>query len=162
MIETNNGTIIKCQFSLKRIPNYHVFSTYLPTTCIILMSLLTLFIDDKHVEATVMVSLTNMLVMYTLYQNSIQQVPSTAYLKLLDYWLIFGTLVPCFTFVVLIFWEISKEKEEHSIYPTHRTMIPPERKSKGRCCKVWSQILLPFVSVTYIIAYIIVVGRTRA
>ena len=124
------------------------------------MSLLTLFIDDDHIEATIMVSLTNMLVMYTLYQNSIQQVPSTAYLKLLDYWLIFGTLVPCVTFVVLIVWEISKEKEEQSIYPNHTKMIPLERKSKGRRCKVWSQILLPFVLLTYIIGYIIVEGRT--
>ena len=158
MIEINNGTIIKCQFSLTRISTYHLVSTYVPTTCIIIMSLLTLFVDEKHVEATVMVSLTNMLVMYTLYQNSMAEVPSTAYLKLLDFWLLFGTLVPCFTFVTLIFWEISSEREEKPISPMYPPKTIPKQKSKRNLCKLWAQFLLPFISIAYITGYIILVG----
>ena len=102
-----------------------------------------------------MVSLTAMLVMYTLYQNSMAEVPSTAYLKLLDFWLIFGTLVPCFTFVVLIFWEISSGRED---LPIHPKMFPQKQKSKRKISKLLPQFLLPFVSIAYIICYIIVVG----
>ena len=52
---------------------------------------MTLFIDASHFEATIMVALTSMLVMYTLYQSISATLPQTAYLKMIDYWLL-GTV----------------------------------------------------------------------
>ena len=48
----------------------HVFlTTYASTTCLIIIAELTLFIDVSHFEVSIMVALTSMLVMYTLYQS---------------------------------------------------------------------------------------------
>jgi hypothetical protein len=38
--------------------------------------------------------------------------PKTAYLKLIDIWLIFCLVVPFVTFIVQIFWELGREKRE--------------------------------------------------
>ena len=67
----------------QRIPNYQIFCTYLPTTCILFMAVLTMFIDESHFEATIMVALTAMLVLYTLFQSISEVMPTTSYLKLI-------------------------------------------------------------------------------
>ena len=71
-----------------------------------IMALATLFIDEGHVEATIMVAMTSMLVMFTLHQNVQSKVPYTAYLKFVDYWLIYGTLLPFIVFAILVSWEL--------------------------------------------------------
>ena len=47
---------------------YHVISVFLPSSTIFVISLVTMFVHIKHIEATIMVHLTAMLVMYTLFQ----------------------------------------------------------------------------------------------
>ena len=54
--------------TLKRKIAYHIISVYLPSATIFFISLVTMFVHIKHVEATIMVHLTAMLVMYTLFQ----------------------------------------------------------------------------------------------
>ena len=102
----NNDSMVKCLISMHRMPFYHIATTYMPTLCILFMTLITLFIDKSHFEATIMVALTNMLVMYFLYNNVAISMPSTAYLKLLDFWLIFGLVIPFLVFTVIMAWEI--------------------------------------------------------
>ena len=43
-------------------------SVYIPSACLLTISLFTGFIENKHFEANIMVHLTTMLVMYTLFQ----------------------------------------------------------------------------------------------
>ena len=52
----------------------------------------------------VSLSLTVLLVMYTFYQSISGSIPKTAYLKLMDYWLIFCLLVPFIIFLVQSYW----------------------------------------------------------
>ena len=66
------------------------------------MAEMTLFIDVSHFEATIMVALTSMLVMYTLYQSIAANLPQTAYLKMIDIWLIGGLMIPFIIFNILI------------------------------------------------------------
>ena len=69
-------------------------STYAPTILLLLIAEITLFVDESHFEATTMVSLTTMLVMYTLIQSNSVSLPNTAYLKMIDIWLMHGLIVP--------------------------------------------------------------------
>ena len=55
-------------------------------------------------------SLTIMLVMYTLYQGVIQNLPKTAYLKFIDIWLLFCLIVPSVVFLVEVMWELRHVK----------------------------------------------------
>ena len=54
--------------TLKRKLAYHIISIYLPSSTIFFISLVTMYVHIKHIEATIMVHLTAMLVMYTLFQ----------------------------------------------------------------------------------------------
>ena len=151
LIATQNNSEIISKIFLKRIPWFHISTTYAPIICLLIMVLCTLFIDQSHFEATIMVALTAMLVMQTLFQSISSSMPTTAYLKLLDYWLIFGLIMPFFVFVVLVFWELMAIK----IPDVDATIGIYERRMEKlivpmNCCKYF----LPILTVVYVIIYI--------
>ena len=88
------------EFTLKRMYAYYLATTYLPSICLLLAAEITLFIDESHFEATTMVALTSMLVMYTLYSSTTQVLPKTSYMKMIDIWLLPGLLLPFVVFVL--------------------------------------------------------------
>ena len=92
--------------TMKRNFVYHLATTYMPTTCLLSIVLLTLYIPEERFEATIMVALTSMLVMYTLYQSVSETLPKTSYIKLIDGWLLFCLFLPFLVFLVLIRWEL--------------------------------------------------------
>ena len=47
------------------------------------MSLMSLFVKENHFEATIMVSLTCMLVLYTLFQSIMAGMPVTQYINMI-------------------------------------------------------------------------------
>ena len=154
LIATQNNSEIVSKIFLKRIPWFHISTTYAPIVCLLIMVLCTLFIDQSHFEATIMVALTAMLVMQTLFQSISSSMPTTAYLKLLDYWLIFGLIMPFFVFVILVFWELKAIKVPDvdttaGMYgPSMEKLIVPMN-----CCKY----VLPILTVVFVISYILFV-----
>ena len=48
--------------------SYYLISVYIPSLSLFIISLVTMYIDIVHFEATIMVHLTVMLVVYTLFQ----------------------------------------------------------------------------------------------
>ena len=51
-----------------------------------------------------------MLVMYTIYDSISKTLPVTAYLKMIDYWLLFCLLVPFTIFMIEIVWLLSHKR----------------------------------------------------
>merc|ERR1711981_859084 len=94
------------EFTLKRRYAFYLASCYLPSVCLLLAAEITLFIDESHFEATTMVALTSMLVMYTLYQASSAALPQTSYLKMIDVWLLPGLILPFVVFLIEVFAEL--------------------------------------------------------
>ena len=67
LVDTHDGiaffiVIFKRKFA------YHLISVYIPSLSLLLVSLATMHISVDHFEANIMVHLTGMLVMYTLFQ----------------------------------------------------------------------------------------------
>ena len=152
-VEANDeGSTIRGLIHLKRNPRYHILCTYLPTVCIILMAIITMFIDESHFEATIMVALTAMLVLYTLFQSISDNMPTTAYLKLLDVWLIFGLGMPFLIFIVEVTWELMQQKENNDVKEMYS--ITNSVKTK---CKICFQIGIPVVCLVFSILYVIIV-----
>ena len=150
LLTVNNSSEIICKIHLKRIPWFHITTTYMPIICIVAIVLSILFIDQSHFEATIMVALTAMLVMHTLFQSISASMPSTAYLKFLDYWLIFGLIMPFLVLITLVIWELNTEKIPSRITPM---MYPHGQLEKSstpmKCCKIF----LPFLTIVFIISY---------
>jgi hypothetical protein len=99
--EDNKKKGIKMEIVLKRRITNELLTTYLPSALLILITYATTFFRTYYFEATVTVNLTTMLVMTTIFIAVMDKLPSTAYIKMVDVWLIFGQLIP-FIEVVLV------------------------------------------------------------
>ena len=67
--------------AFKRKFAYNVISVYLPSSTIFIICLVTMFVHIKHVEATIMVHLPAMVVMYTLFQAVSVRLPQVGWSK---------------------------------------------------------------------------------
>ena len=88
------------EIKLKRRCLFHLATTYFPSLCLFIISEILLFMNEEHFEATIMVSLTAMLVMYTLHQSILSQLPKTSYMKMIDIWLLYGLTIPFLVFIL--------------------------------------------------------------
>jgi hypothetical protein len=93
---------------LKRIISYHLTNTFLPTITLLIIAEVTLQFDEPRTELAVGLSLTIMLVMYTMYQSISEALVKTAYMKMIDYWLLFCLLMPFIIFMIEIYWLLLK------------------------------------------------------
>ena len=100
-VQDLNSTNLQVWFYFRRKIIYHLANTYLPTMSLLAIVELTMFYGQ---DMGVSLSLTVLLVMYTFYQSISGSIPKTAYLKLMDYWLIFCLLVPFIIFLVQSYW----------------------------------------------------------
>ncbi len=147
------------ELSFRRIFNFHLANTFFPTLCLLAITELTLFIDKSHFEATIMVALTSMLCMYTLYQSVATTLPQTAYLKMIDVWLLGCLTIPCFVFCILIVIdvEVSQGRVNNrvvSIGTEMKTlMIPKQEESVLQKLGHRAKIFLPIVTVFFVALY---------
>ena len=111
-ITSKSSHLVTIDITLKRMVIYHMGSTYAPTVLLLLIAEITLFVDESHFEATTMVSLTTMLVMYTLIQSNSVSLPNTAYLKMIDIWLMHGLIVPFCVFAYHVVNELTRKRKE--------------------------------------------------
>ena len=65
----------------------------------------TLYFNKEHFKTNVPVTITTMLVMYTLYMAVSNKLPPTSYIKLIDIWLIFGLTLPFTVFFLHVLIE---------------------------------------------------------
>ena len=114
---------------LKRIISYHLTNTYLPTITLLIITEITLQFDDSKTELAAGLSLTIMLVMYTMYQSISESLVKTAYLKMIDYWLLFCLLTPFVIFMIEIFWLLERPQ---NINESTKGWIDNENVSKRK------------------------------
>ena len=81
---------------LKRRILNELLTTYLPSLLILTIVYTTNFFKDFFFEAVVTVNLTSQLVLTTLFISVSGALPKTAYVKMIDIWLIFAQLIPFF------------------------------------------------------------------
>ena len=142
---------------LHRKIGYHILTTFFPTICLLVLACLTLFIDAKHFEATIMVSLTTMLVMHTLHQGISADLPKTADIKMVDIWLTFGLIVPFLVFLTLLAVELlppAPPPRPNSRARKRATWNEPLLTKEG--VQTWSQVLIPGLTLTFMLGYGIV------
>ena len=111
-VQTMNNSQLQAHITFQRKLMYQMTNTYLPTISLLMIVILTMYIDESRLEIAVTLSLTVMLVMYTFYQSISLLIPPTAYLKFIDYWLIFCLLGPFLIFITECIWYLYQSKEE--------------------------------------------------
>ena len=157
MYNTSNATkdTITVYIKLRRKLSHHIFNTYIPTFCLTMISAFTLYIDVSHFEATIMVALTAMLVIYTLHQSISASLPNTPYMKMIDIWLFGGLIFPFLTIGILVILDYLIIRETNQV---------SDIRNKGKCKSKWNsqtflrcmQILLPISNGLFCITYWII------
>ena len=124
--QLRNGSKLEARFTLERNPAYLVLNVYLPSFFTMVMTIVSLFLNDQmHFGTTITLVLTSQLCLYTLFQSSLQGIPKTAYLKYIDYWNMFVTTVSLASFFTLFLWEIIKFKNiQSNVKTATRIAIP--------------------------------------
>ena len=79
-------------FVMKRNPSCHIIGTYVPVTLLHLIGYGTLFIRADHFQDRGTMSLTTLLVLISLFNESTSSLPSTSYLKFIDVWFLFSVI----------------------------------------------------------------------
>merc|ERR1711892_847016 len=100
MEEVEGG--LEVMMTLQRRFNHHLATTFIPTFCLMIVCQSTLYFNAEHFKTTSGVTVTTMLVMYTLYQAVSHKLPPTSYIKMIDVWLIFGLILPFCVFFLLV------------------------------------------------------------
>ena len=85
---------IKLVLILKRRIINELLTTYLPTVLILSIVYATNFFKPFFFESIISTNLTSLLVLTTLFISVSQSLPPTAYVKMIDIWLIFAQLIP--------------------------------------------------------------------
>ena len=114
LIAISNRTVVQAEFKFQRKIMYHLANTFLPTISLLVIAEITLFFDEAKLEMAVTLSVTVMLVMYTLYQSISLTIPMTAYLKMIDNWLIFCLLVPFIIVITEIYWHFQQAVKQRA------------------------------------------------
>ena len=83
-----------------------MMTTYLPSMLLMMITYATTFFKPFFFEAALSVNLTTMLVMTTIFTNLMDKLPPTAYVKMIDIWLIGGQLIPFIEVVLLTIVEM--------------------------------------------------------
>ena len=132
----------------------HIFSTYIPTICLMTIAGLTLFIDKSHFKITISVALTTMLVIYTLHRSISSNLPKTSYLKMIDIWLFSGLILPFIIICILVFLNHLVLKESNEVVDIG--MNGKKSKWNSKMFLKSMQIILPSTMCTLCIVYWII------
>ena len=125
-ISLERSWLVRAKFKLKRNPSFLIMNAYLPSFFTMVMTIVSLFLNDHlHFSTTIMLVLTSQLCLYTLFQSSLEGIPKTAYMKMIDYWNILAMTVSLTNFFTLFLWESLKFKGIHNqLKITTRIVIP--------------------------------------
>ena len=152
MVALNNASFLHVNFCFRRKIMYHMANTFLPTISLLVIVEFTLFFDHSNEGMAVTLSLTVMLVMYTLYQSISQTIPKTAYMKLVDYWLIFCLLVPFVIFIVESIWYLDQAKKKKQA-GTHDQSWVRQAVYHNVFNQKLIQIILPSLTIFFMIGF---------
>ena len=71
-----------------------ILTAYTPTVLLNVIGHTTNYFKSFFFEAVVIINLTCMLVLATMFISIADSLPKTAYLKMMDYWLVFNLILP--------------------------------------------------------------------
>ena len=135
------GSRVRAKFTLKRNPSFLIMNSYLPSFFTMVMTIASLFLNEQmHFSTTIMLVLTSQLCLYTLFQSSLEGIPRTAYMKLIDYWNMFAMTVSLTNFFTLFLWELLQFRGIH------------------KQLKITTRIVISLITVFGVITYWVIAG----
>ncbi|XP_071546587.1 glutamate-gated chloride channel alpha-like [Panulirus ornatus] len=151
------------QFELHRRQGVILLSTFVPSGLLLLVSWSTLFVKLEALNVRAIMSLTTLLVLYTLFANMSSSLPTTASIKLIDVWFFFIIFLLFVNIVIHIFVDrkpLRKDErkkifvqEGHHTQPHGSNPSPDLLSTNLRFLNYYRYIILPVLIVLFNVAF---------
>ena len=92
-----------------------ILTAYTPTILLNVIGHSTNYFKSFFFEAVVTVNLTCMLVLATMFISISNDLPKTAYLKMMDYWLVFNLILPFVEVLLHTYMENLTEEDDNKL-----------------------------------------------
>lgn len=116
---------------LKRRIINELLTSYLPSILILSIVYATNFFKPFFFESVISTNLTSQLVLTTLFISVSQSLPPTAYVKMIDLWLIFAQLIPFLEVLLHTFMDALREDEDREINHHGKPMEVGEKEENA-------------------------------
>merc|ERR1719206_839627 len=104
-------------------------SVFMPTTILLVLSQMSRVFGQEHLEMVIEVNLTLILVLATFFIGISQSLPRTAYIKMIEIWLIFALFYPFCVVTLYSLLQILKEHDQDIPVPVKVTKAAWKNKS---------------------------------
>ena len=114
----------------------------------------TLYFSKEHFKTSIPVSITAMLVMYTLNNSIASKLPQTSTIKFIDIWIIYGLFLHFIIIILLVLIEHLPEKNNLVFMENSKTVETQGQKfSTKDATKLFAQKVLPIFEIVFILSY---------
>ena len=129
---TDNVNGLEISIILGRRILSEILTTYLPTVLLCVVSFSTNYFNQFYFEAIVTVNLTSLLVLTNIFINVSNALPKTAYIKMIDVWLLFCLCIPfCEVILHTIIDRLRPHKDRQINNHGSRIKIPQKKNITG-------------------------------
>ena len=116
-----------------------------------------MFFSKEHFKTSIPVSITAMLVMYTLNNSVASKLPITSTIKFIDIWIIYGLFLHFVIIILLVLIEHLPEGNNLVfVENTKNAEIQSKKVSAKDATKLFAQKVLPIFEIVFIFSYAIV------
>ena len=122
-----------------------------------------MFFSKEHFKTSIPVSITSMLVMYTLNNSIASKLPQTSTIKFIDIWIIYGLFLHFVIIILLVLIEhlpeydniVFVENSKSTIKQSSNQAIQWQGFRAKNSTKVFAQKVLPILEIIFIVCYCI-------
>ena len=152
--------------SLENLSGFYVSTTYIPSFLMVAICYSTFYYSLDDFNDRIMISLTALLVLATLFTQITATTPKTSYLKLLDVWFVATILVDFFVVIILVVINFFKMKEDEEtmsattpVYSLYKeksfkvSRMPPKRWSER--LNRYARLSIPVIVGIFVLLYLI-------
>lgn len=155
------------RISFENLSGFYVSTTYLPTFFMVAICYSTLYYNIDDFNDRIMVSLTALLVLATLFTQITQTTPKTAYLKLLDIWFVSAIVIDFLIIMILVTINFFKLREGFEAYNEttpvftfgksnfKHSLQPKENNRLSERINRYAQISIPILIFLFVFSYIV-------
>lgn len=162
-VQRTNATenSLRVEFELHRRQGVIMLSTFLPSGLLLLVSWATLFVKISELNVRAIMSLTTLLVLYTLFSNMSNSLPATASIKLIDVWFFFIIFLLFTNIVVHICVRPTTTPTttatEVKVFVPTQPQPPPNMPEAPRLLRWYRLVILPVLVVLFNLMFWLVV-----
>ena len=114
----------------------------------------TLYFSKEHFKTSIPVSITAMLVMYTLNNSVASKLPQTSTIKFIDIWIIYGLFIHFLIIILLVLIEhLPGPNNLVFVENSKQVDIQKTKLSAKDAMKLFAQKILPIFEIVFIVSY---------